>query len=96
MLFLQFIDDDFNKGMQTKQKIQTWFNTAQIIAYLLLISFIVVLFFQFKGKYIAIACIVLLLSTRFLNPMMVNYNLYKAQRQDIFGSGPTISGTVEE
>jgi hypothetical protein len=96
MVFLQFNDDDFNRGMRTKEKIQMWFNSLQIIAYLLILSLIVVLFFQFKGKYIVIACIILLLSTRFLNPMMANYNLYKAQRQDIFGSGPNIIGPVEE
>jgi hypothetical protein len=96
MVFLQFNDDDFNRGIQTKEKIQGWFNSLQIIAYLLILSLIVVLFFQFKGKYIVIACIVLLLLTRFLNPLMANYNLYKAQRQDIFGSGPNIIGPVEE
>jgi hypothetical protein len=27
--------------------------------------------------------------TRFFNPIMVNYKLYKAQKQSIFKSGPT-------
>lgn len=87
-VFLQFMDNDFQRGIRTKEKIQYWFNIAQIIAYFFIISLVVVLFFQFKGKYIVVACIVLLLLTRLLNPMVVNYNLYKAQKQSIFGGGP--------
>jgi hypothetical protein len=94
MVFLQFMDDDFNRGMQTKEKIQAWFNTLQIISYILFIFLLVILFFQFKWKYYLVSSIVLILSTRYLNPMMVNYNLYKAQRQEIFGSGPTIDKTL--
>jgi hypothetical protein len=85
MVFLQFMDDDFKRGMQTKEKIQFWFNSVQFIAYSLIILLMVVLFFQFN--YIIVALIILLLCTRYLNPMMANYNLYKAQRQALFGGG---------
>jgi len=86
MVFLQFIDDDFERGIKTKEKIQVWFNYTQIIAYLLILTLCVVPFFQFRGKYIIITTIVLLLLTRFLNPMMANYNLYKGQRQALFSN----------
>jgi len=89
MVFLQFMDDDFNRGIQTKEKIQYWFNMVQIIAYLLIALLLVVPFFQFKWKYSLLAGIVVVLSTRYLNPMTANYNLYKAQKQSLFGGGPT-------
>ena len=88
MVFLQFMDDDFKRGMQTKEKIQSWFNIVQIISYLLLLVALVVPFFQFRWNYSLSAVIIILLSTRYLNPMLSNYNLYKAQRQSIFGGGP--------
>jgi len=94
MVFLQFMDDDFKRGMQTKEKIQFWFNNAQFIAYSLLILLMVVLFFQLN--YIIVAFIILLLSTRYLNPMMATLNLYKAQRQSLFGYGSHVNGVVEE
>ena len=82
------MDDDFKRGMQTKEKIQSWFNIVQIISYLLLLVALVVPFFQFRWNYSLSAVIIILLSTRYLNPMLSNYNLYKAQRQSIFGGGP--------
>ena len=96
MVFLQFMDDDFNRGMQTKEKFQNWFNTFQVCAYLLILFLIVVPFFQFEWKTTIVVCIILLLLTRFLNPMMSNYNVYKAQRQSIFGGGPNITVQPEE
>lgn len=87
-VFLQFMDDDFTRGIKTKEKFQFLFNTTQFIAYSLLILLMVVLFFQLNHKYSVVVLIILLLSTRYLNPMMTNLNLYKAQRQAIFDSGP--------
>jgi len=87
MVFLQFMDDDFKRGMQTKEKIQVWFNNAQFIAYSLVILLMVVLFFQLNYKNSIVVLIILLLCTRYLNPMMANFNLYKAQRQALFGGG---------
>jgi hypothetical protein len=94
MVFLQFMDDDFNRGMQTKEKIQFLFNRAQFIAYSLLILLMVVLFFQFNHKYSVVFLIILLLCTRYLNPMIANFNLYKAQRQAIFGNGPKTNAKI--
>jgi hypothetical protein len=93
MVFLQFMDDDFKRGMQTKEKIQFLFNNAQFIAYSLVILLMVVLFFQLNYKNSIVALIILLLCTRYLNPMMANFNLYKAQRQTLFGGGLKIVET---
>lgn len=92
MVFLQFMDDNFERGMKTKEKIQTIFTTTQIIMYFLLLSTFILLvpFFKFNGKWILITLIVLILLTRYLNPIAANFNLYKAQKQSIFGGGPNI------
>jgi hypothetical protein len=39
-------------------------------------------------RYYFFLIIVLFWLTRFLNPFIANFNLYKAQRQSIFGAGP--------
>ena len=92
MVFLQFMDDDFNRGMKTKEKIQTLFTFTQVIMYILLLTAFILLvpFFQLKWKNVLIILIVLILLTRYLNPIGANYNLYKAQKQFIFGGGPNI------
>lgn len=92
MVFLQFMDDNFERGMKTKEKIQTIFTITQIIMYILLLSTFILLvpFFQFSRKRILITLIVLILLTRYLNPIAANFNLYKAQKQSIFGGGPNI------
>jgi len=92
MVFFQFMDDDFEKGMETKKEIEKIFERAQILMYILIALGIFLacsttsLLGPYKN-YIALL-ILLLWLTRFLNPITVNYNLYKAQKQSIFGGGP--------
>jgi hypothetical protein len=95
MVFLQFMDDDFDRGIETKNKIENWFNLSQIFFYFLfLILFLFLFLFLFlKIRHIPtfnlislIIFIGVLWLTRFLNPMMANYNLYKAQKQSIFAN----------
>jgi hypothetical protein len=92
MVFFQFMDDDFDRGMQTKKRIEELFTNAQIMMYIL-IGLVVLCMVITKGQshlVLAFAFIVLLLFlTRLLNPIVANYNLYKAQKQSIFGGGPT-------
>ena len=90
MVFFQFMDDDFERGMQTKKKIERIFYMTQIIVYCL-IAFTIVFMAASEWRYkSAVAFIVLILwLTRLLNPITYNYNLYKAQKQSIFGGGPT-------
>ena len=93
MVFFQFMDDDFDKGMQTKKEIEKIFERAQILMYILIALGIFLacstseLLSPYKN-YIAFI-ILLLWLTRFLNPIAANYNLYKAQKQSIFGGGPS-------
>jgi len=75
--------------MRIKKRIETLFILAQLAMYILLVSTIVVLFSRWNFKYYYVAIVVAVLLTRFLNPMVANYSLYKGQKQQIFGGGPS-------
>ena len=90
MVFFQFMDDDFDRGMVTKKKIEQLFNATQLIMYVLLVAAILIASFsEWRYKNVLVIAILLLWLTRLLNPITYNYNLYKAQKQSIFGGGPT-------
>jgi hypothetical protein len=89
MVFFQFMDDDFNCGMHTKKNIELIFNIAQIVMYILLLLSIIFLFSDSSYKYIFFFLVILIWLTRIFNPIIINYNLYKAQKQFIFGDGPS-------
>lgn len=78
IVFLQFSHDNFDKGMKAKKQIEYLFNITQII-FILLIFFSILSLFLFKStiKYLIIALVIVLFLTRFLNPISVNYSLYK-------------------
>jgi hypothetical protein len=96
MVFFQFMDNDFEKGMQTKKEIEQMFAKAQIVFYILIVLGIYLVgFSEWSGRNYVAALILLLWLTRFLNPITTNYNLYKGQKQSIFGGGPT-KDTQEE
>lgn len=96
MVFLQFMDNDFEQGMKTKQKIEGWFNKTQICFYFLFLILIIIIitilmgmiFFQSRsiiGILILISIIIIgSWLTRFLNPMSANYSLFTVQKQSIF------------
>lgn len=88
MVFFQFMHKDFKKGLEAKKRIEFLFNSIQVIMFLLMIISIVVLFSTFKYKYLIAIIVLGLFLTRYLNPLVANYGLYKAQKQSIFGSGP--------
>lgn len=80
MVFLQFLHDDFQKGIKIKDKIEQIFNLLQF-------GFIFLLFFAFIlyiiNKPIGIIFIIILFMfymTRFLNPFTITHSLYKAQK----------------
>lgn len=88
-VFLQFMDTDFERGMKTKAKIENMFNISQKIMYLLLIIMLLLLIFsKSKMKYYFTLFVIMVFLSRFINPMTVTYNLYKAQKQSMFGGGP--------
>lgn len=90
MVFLQFMDTDFERGMQTKNTIENIFNGVQILMYFLFIM-VILNFLLFKYKpYLFLLIVFLFWSLRFLNPITANYNLYKSQKQLIFGGGLNI------
>lgn len=89
-VFFQFMDDDFERGMATKRKIESIFDQAQIILYICIGLALLLLKFT-DGPYrfyflLFVLCIFLL---RLFNPVNVNYKLYKAQKQSLFKEGPT-------
>ena len=88
MVFFQFMHDDLDEGIKIKQRIEALFILAQFIMYILFISAIVVLFSKWNFKYHYIAIIITIWLTRYLNPMIANYSLYKGQKQQMFGGAP--------
>jgi hypothetical protein len=95
MVFLQFMDTDFKRGIKTKERIEYLFNISQKIIYSLLIIMILLLFTKSKIKYYFMLFVIMVFLSRFINPMTVNYNLYKAQKQSLFGGGPVKSSDPE-
>ena len=96
MVFLQFMDTDFERGMKTKERIENLFTMSQKIMYALLMSMILLLLFSKSIlKYYFMLVVILLFLSRFINPMTVNYNLYKAQKQMLFGGGPDKSTELD-
>jgi hypothetical protein len=90
MVFFQFMDDDFELGMQTKRDIEMRFDQAQILMYgLIAIAILLLGFTEWSYRYIFLICVLFFFLMRFFNPIMVNYKLYKGQKQAIFREGPT-------
>ena len=89
MVFFQFMDDNFERGMRTKQEIESLFNKAQIFFYVLMATAILLFLTKWSFRFFFLFCVILIFLTRFFNPILVNYKLYKAQKQSIFKSGPT-------
>ena len=91
MVFLQFMHDDLEEGLKIKRRIEALFIMAQFVMYILLVSVLVVLFSKWNFKYYYVAIVVAVLLTRYLNPMVANYSLYKGQKQQTFGGGQSHS-----
>lgn len=90
MVFFQFLDDNFQRGMNTKKNIENIFNIAQLVMYtLIFITIYIVGFTNYKYRYVIAYSLIILFLTRFLNPIDANYKLYKGQKQSIFKEGPT-------
>jgi len=86
VVFFQFMHRDHDKGLKIKKNIELLFNLLQIIT---VIIFLVIIYslvvFKSKIKYIFVIIFIFLWLTRFLTPLYVNYNCYKAYRQMIQG-----------
>jgi len=90
MVFFQFMDDDFERGMQTKQAIERIFDQSQYAMYaLLLAAFLLLSFTQWSYRFFFLFLVLFVFLLRLFNPLNTNYKLYKAQMQGIFKEGPT-------
>jgi hypothetical protein len=86
LVFFQFMHRDFNKGLRAKRIIELLFVTTQFL-FLLTFLFIIYTLITCKGYY-SLSLLFLFIGiwlTRFLNPMYVNYNNYKAYMQRFIG-----------
>lgn len=89
MVFLQFLHKDFNKGMEIKNKMEKLFNNTQLIFYFLLLLSITLIYIDKKIGFSVLVILIVLLLTRFLNPMTTLNNLYKAQKQYFLNESST-------
>ena len=90
MVFFQFMDDNFERGMKTKKKIEKIFNIAQIVMYLLIFNAIYLVFFtKLSIRFGFMFVVILIFLMRLFNPIIVNYKLYKGQKQSLFNEGPS-------
>jgi hypothetical protein len=91
MVFFQFMHTDFHTGMKLKQRIEF---EMYMLQYFFVFCFISTFIFYIARKagllcfdmnyLIIITCIIVLLfSTRYLNPIGIHYNLYLVQKQMI-------------
>ena len=82
MVCYQFLHEDFEKGMKFKKFIETLINVAQIVfilAYILAI--LIFLFYSKKIGLIFIIIISILFTTKLINPLTTQINLWNAQKQ---------------
>jgi len=85
MVTFQFMHTNFEEGMRTKHHIETLIDLAQ---YAFILLFIISLIVFSLNKVLGIIMLLVvgsLFSTRFLNPLGVQYQQWKATKQFIFG-----------
>lgn len=83
MVFLQFTNGDFNRGMACKRLIEKFIAYCNYIIIIAMSLAIILLLFDYAyARVIIVICIILLLS-RFLNPIDVQYKLMKINKQKI-------------
>lgn len=96
MVFFQFMADDFSEGLETKLQIEQLFKRAQMMMYgLILLAILLLAFTQWHYKYMVFIGVLLIFFLRLLNPIAVNYGLYKAQKQSLFNDGTEMEEDIE-
>lgn len=81
LVFYQFLHEDFNKGMETKELIENIFNNIQYLFILLFILGIIIYNIDKKYGLIYFCLFIFLYLTRLLNPLYVNNSFIKAKKQ---------------
>ena len=87
VIFMQFMHPDFEAGKRAKELIEVLFFLTQAVAMILYTLAAYVLFQpRSTARTVILVAATLFFASRFLNPLFVNYDLYKAYRQQILGS----------
>ena len=86
IVFYQFMTRNHEEGMKTKSIIELLFAITQLV-FAIFIAILVIIFFKAPLKIflISFTFFSLIWLTRFLNPIYVNFNLWKAFKQMYFG-----------
>lgn len=87
MVFFQFMDDDFERGMRTKREIEKFFDIAQIVMYVLIAMAVGLFLIKSSHRFIFFIFVLFIFLIRIFNPIIVNLKLFKAQKQSIFKEG---------
>ena len=85
MVVFQFMHPYFDEGMKVKKHIETMINFAQYLFILLFILGLILFSINNIVGLILIISVGMLFNTRFLNPLGVQYQHWKAAKQIIFG-----------
>lgn len=83
-VFFQFLNKDFEKGMMAKKYLENILLLAQFMIYFLFFCSLIVLNYNKKMGLIFLVLVGLLFQTRFLNPISVCLQQYKAFKQMIY------------
>ena len=86
MVCFQFLHEDFNKGMQLKNSLESIMSITQITFILLyLIAILITFYYNPIVGIVLLIIISAIFSSRFLNPLSMHVNLWNAQKQALFG-----------
>lgn len=91
IVFFQFMHKDHVKGMRLKHLIESCCMITQILFIIGFVWMLYALIFKGPIKYVIFILFWGLLFTRFLNPLYVNYNCYKAYMQMFLGKDSLLS-----
>ena len=80
MVFYQLYHDDYDTGLQCKKSIERIFITAQLVYYFLFLLGFVLIFYNIRYSVIFFAFVLMTYITRFINPININYSLWKVWR----------------
>lgn len=91
MVFFQFMDDNLEHGLQTKETIEKLFLGAQIIMYALIFLAIYLLGkTEWRHRFLFTFVVFFLVLVRIFNPIIINYKLYELQAKSLLGQGPSL------
>lgn len=81
MVFFQFLHDDFKTGMRLKNDMEMVFTLVQYFFILIAVIITYIIIKDFRLGILILIIFVVLIMTRYLNPICINQNLYKVQKQ---------------